>query len=213
MPKRKKRKSPVKKPVAKKRKINKPKSKGAVKMPAKKRRRKASAVKTVAKATRKIVRRVRASKRLRHSKGRSMGGSGLQSQKPTAMLLNVAIAGIAAIAGSMAANKIPVANTKVKAAIPLALGVGLGMSKLGRNPKGMAAALGLSIAGALALVNQFKPGLTTLAGDETVFLPNHLSGPTMLGISENLDGDLDGDLAGEELSGVPFVTSSSYSQF
>ena len=164
-------------------------------------RRKAKKTSPVASVARKITRRfgktIKSRKRRKHGAAMGSRSGGIASQKPMDLAINMGIALAAAIAGSMGANKIPVANSKIKAAIPLVAGLGLGMSKYGRKPKIMAAAIGLSIAGGLALVNQFKPGLTTLAGDDTVFLPNNMSGPEMLVISEELNGELDGEIDGE----------------
>ena len=72
--------------------------------------------------------------------------------------------GAGAVGASFIAQKIPVANAKIKALIPIALGLGIGMTKLGRNRMAKSAAGGMIAVGTLSLVKQFFPTVPLLSG-------------------------------------------------
>lgn len=99
-----------------------------------------------------------------------------------------AIAG--AVGGSIIANKLPIANTKVKAAIPIIAGIGLSMVK---SHAAKHIATGMVIAGGLSLLRQMLPNTIMLAGEEIL-------GEEILGIEDQTMGedDLDGE---EEIEG------------
>lgn len=110
-------------------------------------------------------------------------------------LINSGVAVGGAIAGSMIANKLPVANAKLKAGIPILAGLVLGMSKFGRKEIVQNLASGMMIAGGLALVRQLAPTLPLLAGENDIdYLDNSYGNPVELGYSgteelENIAGD------------------------
>jgi hypothetical protein len=116
-----------------------------------------------------------------------MGGFGGGAGKGImALLMNGLAAGAGAIGGAFAAGKLPIANPKLKALVPIALGIGLGMTKFGRKPIMQSVSLGLVAGGTLALVRQFAPQLPMLAGDDEYMLgvPEQIGSDSMLGIPE-----------------------------
>lgn len=72
--------------------------------------------------------------------------------------------GAGAVGASFVAQKIPVANAKIKALIPIALGLGIGLTKFGRNRMAKSAAGGMIAVGTLSLVKQFFPTVPLLSG-------------------------------------------------
>lgn len=121
-------------------------------------------------------------KRVRRSRRRVryMGGFGGKSKGIMALVMNGVAAGAGAIGGAFAAGKLPIANPKLKALVPIALGIGLGMTKFGKKPVMQSVSLGLIAGGTLALVRQFAPNLPMLAGDDDY---------TTMGITEQLGSD------------------------
>jgi hypothetical protein len=156
-------------------------------------------------------------KKTRRSPRRYSGmGGKLDIMKP---LINTGIAVAGGVAGSFAANKLPIADARIKAAVPMALGLVLGMTKFGRkNAMVQAAASGMMVAGGLALLRQFAPTLPLLAGEEDVQITDEtgaqlLGAPTLLGDPVNLGEDNEFDaLLGddfEDLEGGDYVTPAS----
>lgn len=98
-------------------------------------------------------------------------------------LINSAVAVAGGIAGSMIANKVPVADARLKAGIPILGGLLLGMSKFGRKEMVQSLASGMMVAGGLALVRQFAPTLPLLAGENEVDLldTQYMGSPLELG--------------------------------
>lgn len=72
--------------------------------------------------------------------------------------------GAGAVGASFIAQKVPVANAKIKALIPIALGLGIGLTKFGRNRMAKSAAGGMIAVGTLSLVKQFFPTVPLLSG-------------------------------------------------
>jgi hypothetical protein len=72
--------------------------------------------------------------------------------------------GVGAVGGSFIASKLPIKNAKLKALIPIVLGLGLGMTKFGRGRVAKSAAGGMIAVGTLSLVKQFFPTLPMLTG-------------------------------------------------
>lgn len=165
--------------------------------------RKKTAKKTVRK-TRKSATRYRGEslagstkrKRTRRSYRRYSGiGGKIDVVKP---LINTGIAVAGGVAGSFAANKFPIADAKIKAAIPVALGLALGLTKIGRkNAMVQAAATGMMVAGGLALLRQFAPTLPLLAGENEVDMVTDSQVNALLGAPVDLMGT-PYDLMGEE---------------
>lgn len=110
-------------------------------------------------------------------------------------LINSGMAVGGAIAGSMIANKLPIANKKLQAGVPILAGLVLGMSKFGRKDIVQNIASGMMIAGGLALVRQLAPTLPLLAGENDIdMLDNAYGSPVELGYSgteslESIAGD------------------------
>lgn len=105
----------------------------------------------------------------RHAKRRTrrharLGGIG----KLNVMETVTDVAGLAAgaIGASYVAKMVPVKNAKIQALIPLALGIGLEMTKFGRGKMGKAVAGGAIAVGTLSLVKQFFPTMPLLSGAE-----------------------------------------------
>jgi hypothetical protein len=123
------------------------------------------------------------------------------------IMKNVMHAGMIAaggIGGAFAAKFIPIPNAKIKAAVPLILGVGLGMLKIARKPAIANLATGAAAVGILSLVKAFVPSIPTLAGDEymgdEVYLPSSGEEAAMLGIP--YQGDEYGEEYGDDFSGA-----------
>jgi hypothetical protein len=133
-----------------------------------------------------------------------MGGGGFSLKGIMPLLLNAGATLGGAIGGSMLAARIP-APDKIKPFIPLAAGVALNVTKLGRNQMVRAAGLGLMIAGGLSLIRQFAPQLPMLgAANETEEL---LGLPAVSGEDEELLGLID-----EDMSGLPAVSGYGYDE-
>lgn len=92
---------------------------------------------------------------------------GMGKLRPVAILTEVAGLAGGAIAGSFLAKVVPIANTKVKAIIPILVGVVLGQMKFGRSGIGKDVASGMVTIGALSLARQFVPQIPVFAGVES----------------------------------------------
>lgn len=120
------------------------------------------------KAHRKAVtygRRVRRVSRKKTYRRRYHGGMG--KLRPVAIMTEVAGLAGGAIAGSYLAKIVPIANTKIKALIPILAGVVLGQMKFGRSGIGKDAAQGMIAIGSLSLARQFVPQIPVFAGVES----------------------------------------------
>jgi len=114
-----------------------------------------------------------------------------------------------AVGASMLAKLIPVSNAKIKAAIPIALGLGIGFTKFGRKGIVKDAALGSITIGMISLLKSFVPTLPLLSGDvelmgylptgeQQAMLGQRLEGEVLEGdLDGELDGDFDGDFDGD----------------
>jgi hypothetical protein len=74
--------------------------------------------------------------------------------------------GAGAVGGSFLAQKLPITNGKIKALIPIALGLGIGMTKFGRKEIVKSLAGGMIAVGTLSLVKQFFPTVPLLTGND-----------------------------------------------
>jgi hypothetical protein len=143
--------------------------------------------------------------RRKSSRGRSSSGGKKLDIKN--LLMGTVVGTGAAVAGTMITAKIPIANPKLKSALPLLMGIGLsfvaGKSKHGDMIS--QAATGMLIAGGLAMVKQFAPNLS-LAGEDELYQTylDSNAGQQLLGVNSDLMGvnsDLMGvnsDLMGDE---------------
>ena len=132
---------------------------------ARKRRKSRKAVKHTRKAVRTYGRKV--SRKARRRVTRRYHGLSVGKLKPIAILTEVAGIGAGAIAGSFLAKVVPIANTKVKALIPILAGVVIGHMKFGRSGIGKDIATGSIAVGALSLARQFVPQIPVFAGAES----------------------------------------------
>lgn len=122
---------------------------------------------------------------------RSMGG---RAKGLVPMVKDVGIAVAGGIGSSVFVNKLPIANPKLKAALPLVAGL-LVSSVLGKKkPIFKEIGHGMAVVGAIALLKQFAPNVPMLAGeDEVYYIPEGYQGDMMqLGYDE--DPDLMGDM-------------------
>lgn len=123
-------------------------------------RRKYSGLPVAGRRTRKKVRRYHGAAKARRAR-RYHGAAKLNIVGLATDIIGV---GMGAVGGSFIAQKVPVSNGKIKAIIPIALGLGLGMTKYGRSSIAKAAAGGMIAVGTLSLVKQFFPTLPLLTG-------------------------------------------------
>lgn len=133
----------------------------------------------------------------------SFKGIGGRAKKMIPMIKDVGIAVAGGVGANVLVNKLPIANPKLKAALPLIAGL-LVSSVLGKKkPMFREIGHGMAVIGAIALLKQFAPNLPMLAGeDDVVYLPEGYQGDMMqLGYDE--DPDLMGDLLqlGDESEG------------
>lgn len=126
------------------------------------------------------------------------GGKGIMKN-----VMNAGMIAAGGIGGAFAAKFVPIQNAKIKAAVPLILGLGLGMLKFSRKPAIASLATGAAAVGILSLVKAFVPTIPTLAGDEyngDDFLPTSGEEAAMLGIPYAGD-EYTGDEYGDDYSG------------
>lgn len=136
----------------------------------------------------------------KHGRRHYLRGGGLM-QNIGGNAINV-IAGIAgATIGSFAGNMIP-ANSKIKALIPILLGVVLSSST--KIPAVRYAGLGIAVMGGLSLINQVMPkGLPLIAG-ESVYVPLLPDMSSVMGDQVRIAG-----AAGPARSGMQWQTAAN----
>ena len=133
----------------------------------------------------------RKKKRSVKSAVRSIGG---RDKGLVPMVKDVGIAVAGGVGANVLVNKLPIANPKIKAALPLVAGL-LVSSVLGKKkPMFKEIGHGMAVIGAIALLKQFAPNIPMLAGeDEVYYIPENYQGDMMqLGYDE--DPDLMGDM-------------------
>jgi len=145
----------------------------------------------------------------RRRRKRYYGGGGGGRVSPVGAIINGAVAIGGGVASSMAAHYIPIANPKIKAVIPIAIGLALGVMPMTRRNKVMqSVALGSIIVGGLSLVRQMLPTVPLLTGDiyegETMYVPQYGEAPAMLGYPATFGDNLDGEVIEQmgDLDGV-----------
>jgi hypothetical protein len=149
-------------------------------------------------------------KRRRRSRSRSYG---FDKKDITAILMTAGGAVVGGIGSSYAVNMIPNVTPKIKAAIPLAAGIALSMTKLSSKPIIKAMALGMMVTGGLALVRQFMPTLPLLAGEdevsgEALMLPAGEEDQAMLGDPMSGESFGDDEFGGESFGDESFATTA-----
>lgn len=121
------------------------------------------------------------------------------------------IAAIGGVGSSFVANKIP-APAQFKPFIPVAIGMLISSSKMGKTSIGRAASLGMVAAGAIAAIRQFVPQVALLAGEEEYYgVPEQIGfdpeeEQAMLGYQN--EDTMDELLGIPTMSGSDFVNSS-----
>lgn len=109
-----------------------------------------------------------------------------------------------AIGGSLLSNMAPIADPRIKAALPLVAGIAIGMTNLSKKKQIAAMASGMIIIGGVSLVKQFFPNIPLLAGEEEYEeIPEEIEGEnvSLLGQNTDLSDMLEGesvDMMGEE---------------
>lgn len=107
-------------------------------------------------------------KKRRRSSGRSGFGGKMRGIMPMVKDVGLAVAG--GVGANVLANRLPIANPKVKAAIPLVAGILLS-TVIGKNkPMFREVGTGMAVLGGLALLKQFAPNVPMLAGEEDIVL-------------------------------------------
>lgn len=190
-------------------------AKGRAKMAAKrgKRKVKKSAPKTAARKTakRRTVKKGLPIMAKRRKKARS-GGGGFKgkarravsrargffgkSSGPMSVVKDAALAVGGGIAAGVIANKLPIADPRIKAAAPMLAGIALAATMGRKNDMAKGFATGMVVLGAVALLKQLAPNVPMLAGEEEMmYVPQLNYNPGMMG-GEMVDlGQDDGELA------------------
>lgn len=130
----------------------------------------------------------------KRSVGRAARGIAGRAKGMLPMLKDVGTAVAGGVGSNILVNKLPIANPKVKAALPLVAGI-LVSQVLGKK-KAIFREIGhgMAVVGAIALLKQFAPNIPMLAGEEEqVFLPPNMQGD-MLQLGYEEDPDLMGDM-------------------
>ena len=109
---------------------------------------------------------VRKHHRARRHHRRLRGDFGIGKVDIMGTAQDVAGLAVGAVGSSFVANMIPIKDAKIKAIVPIALGIGLGMTKFARGRLLKGAAAGAIAVGTLSLVKQFFPTLPLLSGAE-----------------------------------------------
>lgn len=133
---------------------------------------------------------------------RSRRYHGRAGLNPMAIVTEVAGIGAGAIAGSFVANmaaKIPfLANPKIKAVVPLLLGIVVSQLKIGQKKLIRDIATGSIAVGTISLIRNMLPSLPLLAGESAESIVNSLK---QLSAEEQALLGLDGASTGEVLTG------------
>lgn len=210
------------KPKTQKRKVKKA-AKKSVKKPAikksapkKKRKKKTNPVNTGNRSlviikdnpgNQKPKKRKKKGKAMAQKKNKSSGNPGNPGRKAGMMKTVQEAAGVVggAVGAGVLANMVPLPDPRMKAIIPLAAGILLATTKMGRTVLVKNMALGMMAAGGLAVVRQFMPNVPLLAGEDDMYLdyvPDDQERRAMLGQEDDLllgqdeqdiDEALDGD--------------------
>jgi hypothetical protein len=116
---------------------------------------------------------------------------GLPTKGVIGSITNAGLMAAGGIAGAFAAKYVPIPNAKIKAAVPLILGLALSFVKFGQKPPISTMATGAAAVGMLSIIKQFMPQIPTLAGDDEEqygYLPTSPEEAAILGL-EDYSGD------------------------
>lgn len=169
--------TPAKKKTARKKAVRKPIKKRSSPPMAKKKR--SSAKKKGPSKTRRVARR---------AKG-LVGGV-------MPMMTDAALAVAGGVAAGFLANKVPIADPRIKAALPIVAGLGISMTVGKKNKMAEGIAKGMVILGTVAVVKQFAPNVPMLAGEDDYDSLPYYNDPEMLGMEVDDFDDLDDDMMG-----------------
>ncbi|MFA5235097.1 MAG: hypothetical protein WC390_11920 [Sulfurimonas sp.] len=164
--------------------------------------------KTVAKKTRsivvtketKIMARKKATKSAPATKKRKrFSGIAGKAKGMLPMVKEVGLAVGGGIAAGVLANKLPIADARMKAAAPVLAGLILATTIGKRNPMLRQVGTGMAVLGAVALIKQFMPNVPMLAGEGYVYLPPpgenaYMGDMLQLGQDDYDEGDYMGDM-------------------
>lgn len=114
---------------------------------------------------------------------------------PVVRKLAMAVAG--GVGAGVIANKVPVANPKVKAAIPVVAGIVMAATIGKKKPIFHEIGEGMAIIGAIGLLKQFIPNVPMLAGEEVIYIPDGSYPQEYAGEMMQLGYDEEDDLMGE----------------
>lgn len=127
----------------------------------------------------------KAKKRVKSSISKVRGTA--KSLTPTLKTVTLAVGG--AVAAGAIANKLPLTNTKLKAAAPLLFGVLLSGIVGRKNAMVKEIGTGMAVIGAMSLLKQYLPNVPVLAGEDTIvyipegYIPQQNGEYTKLGYS------------------------------
>lgn len=130
----------------------------------------------------------------KRSSSRRKKGSRVKPNKD--FLVNGAMAIVGAVGASYIANRVPVQDERLKAALPILVGAGVSLvPALSKNKYSSAISAGAITAGGLSLVKKLAPQVPLMAGEEDYFYMGESF--DMLGYDEDLMGESFEDLMGE----------------
>jgi hypothetical protein len=123
--------------------------------------------------------------------------------KSVATMAGLGVAG--AIIAAFVANKLPIKDKRIQAALPIVAGIGATLSSIGKNKILQPVLAGMIISGGVSMVRQFVPGLATMAGeDDDSELYEYMGALEDFSGTEEITDDYvsDSDSFGQELDDV-----------
>jgi hypothetical protein len=104
-------------------------------------------------------------------RGEPFGGLSTAKVKPMEQLLSFGVDSASLLGGavvsSFGSNKLPIKNAKIRALIPIGIGLAAMLSPFGKNRIVRAAALGSTTVGLFSLLRSLVPALPLLSGEES----------------------------------------------
>jgi hypothetical protein len=146
-----------------------------------------------------------------HKKRHSYMGLGFDKKGMTGQMIDgVSVVG-GVLAGSFVGKMVPVKNPKIQALVPVAVGIGLSMTKIGKQGIGKYISLGMVSVGMLSLIRQLVPSLPLMSGDEMSLPLNAEEERALLGLTTEGDTYQDSGVSGEimDMSGENFVSAEN----
>jgi len=148
--------------------------------------------------------------RARRAVGRARGFFG-KSSGPMQVVKDAMLAVGGGIAAGVIANKLPVADPRMKAAAPIAAGIALAATLGRKNDMAKGFATGMIVLGAVALLKQLAPNIPMLAGEqEMMYVPQLPYNPGLYGETVDLGENDDLAYMGENVElGEEYVSPAS----